>query len=218
MRIAYVIDSLASKGGAERILTDKMNYMAKRWGWEVHVITCYQEPSRSPNVYELSELVRQTNLQIPYHSQYRYGYPRRLLVKWRIYRTLCRQLAATVQQIDPDVLVALGYFQADVVMGIKCRAMKVVESHEARIFTMSDCGLSRSWLSRLYMRYYKQCYFRVVERKADVVVTLTNGDAREWRKARRVEVIPNFTVMKVGGLELSPTPPKRVIAVGRLEW
>lgn len=232
MRIIYVIDSLASKGGAERILTDKMNYMARQWGWEVHVITCYQDAASSPNVYELSERVRQTNLQIPYHSQYRYGYPRRLMVKWRIYRTLCRRLSATVRQIDPDVLIGLGYFQADVVTAIRCRAMKVVESHEARIFTMGDQGLSRSWLSRLYMRYYKKRYFRAVERQADVVVTLTEGDAMEWRKARRVEVIPNFTVMQESARQqsserlrvgtsagmASPAACRRVIAVGRLEW
>ena len=222
MRIVYVIDSLASKGGAERILTDKMNYMAGQWGWEVHVVTCYQDPSRCPNVYELSDLVRQTDLQIPYHSQYRYRYPQRLLVKWRIYRTVCRKLTETVQQIDPDVLVGLGYFQADVVTGIRCRAMKVVESHEARIFTMGDQGLSRSWLSRLYMRYYKQRYFRTVEKQADVVVTLTQGDAREWRKARQVVVIPNFTVMPVkqdiDADTSASAPRKRVIAVGRLEW
>lgn len=200
-----------------------MGYMAERWGWEVHVVTCYQEPSRCPNVYDLSDKVRQTNLQIPYHSQYRYGYPWRLLVKWRIYRTLCRRLAETVQRIDPDVLVGLGYFQADVVTGIRCRALKVVESHEARIFTMGDQGLSRSWLSRLYMRYYKRRYFRAIERHADVVVTLTKGDAREWRKARRVEVIPNFTMMQpFVGTDACICPPpvgtSRVMAVGRLEW
>jgi glycosyltransferase involved in cell wall biosynthesis len=66
------------------------------------------------------------------------------------------------------------------------------------------------------MRYYKKCYFRKVESHADVVVTLTNGNAKEWGKARRVEVIPNFTVMPVK--ELSNVLNKRVIAVGRLEW
>ena len=91
-----------------------------------------------------------------------------------------------------------------------------MESHEARIFTMSDRGLSRSLLSRLFMRYYKKRYFRRVERQADVVVTLTTGDAREWQRARRVEVIPNFTVMSVS--QRSDVTAKRVIAVGRLEW
>lgn len=218
MRIVYIIDSLASKGGAERILSEKMSYMAERYGYDVSVVTCYQDPVRQANVYPLSDKVRQVNLNIPYYSQYRYGYPLRLWKKWQLYQQLKRQLAATVRSIDPDILVGLGYFQADVVTGIRCRAVKVVESHEARIFTMSDQGLQRSWLSRLYMRYYRSRYFRNVERQTDVVVTLTTGDAHEWRRVKRVEVIPNFTMMPKADAGCLFERTKRVIAVGRLEW
>ena len=230
MKIVYVIDSLGSKGGAERILSDKMSYLADHFGYDVHVVTCYQNPSVTPNVYPLSYRVGQTNLCIPYYSQYKYGYPQRLWVKWGLYRDFCRRLTETVQRLDPDVLVGLGYFQADVVTAIPCCAMKVVESHEARLFTMSDSGLQRSWLSRLFMRFYRYRYFRSIERRADVVVTLTNGDAQQWSRARRVVVIPNFSSLKVHiTASNSPSHPitssgspslpiKRVIAVGRLEW
>lgn len=216
MKVVYVIDSLASKGGAERILSEKMNYMVSRFGYEVYVVTCYQDVAHDQNAYPLSEKVIQVNLNIPYYSQYHVHYPMRLWVKYRLYQRLRRDLTAAVHRIDPDVLVGLGYFNADLVTGIKCRARKVVESHEARIFTMSDKGLSRSFLSRLFMRYYKKCYFRSVERQVDVVVTLTNGDAKEWQFAHRIEVIPNFTIMEVS--RPSTCEAKRVIAVGRLEW
>ena len=51
---------------------------------------------------------------------------------------------------------------------------------------------------------------------ADVIVTLTKGDAKIWKKARRVEIIPNFSTMKILGI--STLREKRVIAVGRLVW
>ena len=216
MRVVYVIDSLASKGGAERILSEKMNYLAAHFGYEVYVITCYQNVAHDKNAYPLSENVTQINLNIPYYSQYHTRYPMRLWVKHQIYRRLQRELTDAVKRIDPDVLVGLGYFNADLVTSIRCRARKVVESHEARIFTMSDHGLSRSLLSRLFMRYYKRRYFHRVEQQADVVVTLTSGDAQEWQRARRVEVIPNFTMMEVP--QPSTCESKQVIAVGRLEW
>ena len=216
MRIVYVIDSLASRGGAERILSEKMNYLALQDGYEVYVITCYQNPAQQQNAYPLSDKVQQIDLNIPYYSQYHYRYPVRLWKKWQIYKSLISRLTATVQSIDPDILTGLGYFQADIVTGIQCRAKKIVELHEARIFTLADQGLSRSLFSRLYMRIYRWNYFRAVERQADVVVSLTKGDAYEWQKARRVEVIPNFTMMPVADGQ-SPRE-KRVIAVGRLEW
>ncbi len=92
----------------------------------------------------------------------------------------------------------------------------MIEVHEPRPFTLSDYGLSRGRLSSWYMKRYRDRYFARVENQADVVVTLTPGDAHEWRKAKRVQVIPNFTVMPIE--KLSDGTEKRVIAVGRLEW
>lgn len=215
MKIVYVMDSLASKGGAERIVSEKMSWLADA-GYEVYIVTCYQDPSTMTNVYPLSQRVNQINLNIPYYSQYHYRYPWRLWVKWRLHRRLLRQLKQTVKRLNPDVLVSMGYFMADVVSSLSCKARKVVEIHEARSFLMSDQGLSRSALSRCFMRLYRSRYLRGVERNADVVVTLTADDARAWAGARRVEVIPNFTMMR-STVEHDVTS-RRVIAVGRLEW
>ena len=216
MRIAYVIDSLASKGGAERIVSDKLNYMAEHFGYDVYVITCYQNQQQVPNTYYLSEKVRQINLNISYYRQYRYRYPQRLWKKWVIYRRLIQALKDTVRQIDPDVLVGLGYFMADVVASLPCRAVKLIESHEARSVSLLDQGSTRSLWSKAYMRLYRICYLKKVERRADLIITLTDAEAREWVKAKRVEVIPNFTVMPVW--RLSTCQNKRVMAAGRLEW
>ena len=217
MKIVYVIDSLASRGGAERILSEKMSYLAEQYNYDVYVITCYQDQKATPNAYYLSDRVKQININIPYYSQYKYKYPQRLWVKYSMHRNLLKGLRSNVLQIDPDILIGLGYFMADIVSSIKCRAAKIIESHEARIFTMSDYGLYRSWISKAYMNFYRKRYFRTVERNTDVVVTLTQGDAEEWRKAKRVEVIPNFTMMRPSDVSYN-TDCKRIISVGRLEW
>lgn len=216
MKVVYIIDSLASKGGAERILSDKMNYMVDHFGYDVYVITCYQNQQKNPNTYYLSDKVNQINLNIPFYLQYRYHYPKRLWVKWTVYRSLINKLRETVKQINPDVLVALSYFMSDVVTGIRCHAVKLVESHEARPFILSDEGLSRSFFSKAYMKIYRKIYLKKLEHQSDVIVTLTTADAKEWVKAKRVEVVPNFTVLPV--IKLSSCENKRVIAVGRLVW
>lgn len=217
MNIVYVIDSLGSKGGAERILSEKMSYLASQYHYNVYVITCYQDSNITKNAYVLSEKVKQINLCIPYYSQYRYKYPKRLWVKYNLHRELIKKLNMTIAQINPDILIGVGYFIADIVSCIKCRAAKIIESHEARIFTMSNHGLGRSWLSRGYMYFYRKVYLKTVEKNADVVVTLTKGDAKEWKKAKKVEVIPNFTTMRPS-LKSYNCNSKRIISVGRLEW
>ena len=45
---------------------------------------------------------------------------------------------------------------------------------------------------------------------------MTEGEQKLWNKARRVEVIPNFTTMHVS--QFSNYTTKRIIAVGRIEW
>jgi glycosyltransferase involved in cell wall biosynthesis len=56
----------------------------------------------------------------------------------------------------------------------------------------------------------------MVEKKADAIVTLTKEDAQEWKNAKRVKIIPNFSIMPI--MNRTNCESKKVIAVGRLEW
>jgi glycosyltransferase involved in cell wall biosynthesis len=216
MKIVYFIESLAYKGGAERIVTEKMNYLAEVAGYDVTVVTYFQYPQES-NTYPLSDKVRQTNLAIEKYRQYQYGYPRRLWERWKYHRLLVQRMNETVARLQPDIVVGMGYSQADVVCRIKTTAPKVIESHEARPYTLT--GVFHDVISpvlRVYYSLYKHQYLHTIERHADVVVTLTKGDAKEWRKARRVVTIPNF--LTVTADRLSDGASKRIMAVGRLTW
>ena len=215
MKIVYVIDSLASKGGAERIISEKMSYLTDHFGYDVTVVTCYQ-PASLPNVYPISSKVKQINLCIPYYSQYRVGYPMRLFIKLSYYRRLRRQLREIVEKVDPNILVGVSYFKADMLCKIKCKAAKVIEAHEARLFSLELDGNYSSPFLRTWVHFSGKRYFRNIEKHADVVVTLTQGDSKLWKNARRVEIIPNFSAMPISRLSLCTE--KRVIAVGRLEW
>lgn len=215
MKIVYVIDTLARKGGAERVIINKMDYMVSHFGYTISVITCCQDKD-VPNAYPIPNSIKQICLGVPFYSQYNYSYPYRLWVKHSIHSQMKKALTDAVQTIDPDILIGVSYFQANIVTGIKCRAKKLIEVHEPRPFTLSDYGLSRGRLSSWYVKHYRNWYFRKVENRADIVVTLTPGDAHEWRRAKKVQLIPNFTVIPIE--KLSDGHAKRVIAVGRLEW
>ena len=213
MKIAYIIGSLATQGGTSRIVTEKAHYFATVVGYDVTIITCYQREDQA-NTFILSEDVKQINLEISSDSQYKY--PKRLWVKRRNEILLRRKLTDAVRQVDPDILIGIAQLKADVVSKIKCRAKKVIECHEARSYTLSGVGMNLSFLSRIYRSIYRFKYFRTIERNADVVCPLTEGDKNLWKKAKRVEVIPNFSLMPV--LSYSDCTAKRVIAVGRLAW
>jgi glycosyltransferase involved in cell wall biosynthesis len=205
---------MVSSGGTEKMLSEKASYLVDVFGYDVTIISCTQIAGQA-NTFPLSQNVKQINLAIPYYRQYHYGYPKRLLVKWETNQALKKLLTKTIHQIDPDIVIGVARFAADIVTTIKCRAKKIIECHEARPFIMADMEGNRALVSRLYTNLImKKRYFRMIERHADVVVTLTEGDSHLWKKARHVEVIPNFSTMAVS--RMADYKNKRVIAVGRL--
>ncbi len=214
MKIAYIIESLVPFGGTEKILTEKANYLSSQWGYDIYFIACTQS-AKEPNAYPLLNNVTQYNLDIPYYKQYRYRYPKRLWIKLKTDKLLKTELTRRLQEIKPDIIIGTAGFKGDIISTLNCNAKKIIECHEARYFIMADLDKRRSFFSHIYVDFLKKRkYFRTIEKNADVVVTLTDGDKKLWKNAKRVEVIPNFSTMEV--FHLSKCENKRVIAVGRL--
>lgn len=208
MKIAFVIPTLEIMGGAERIIVDKANYLSTKFFYDITIITQYHHKN-APVIYPLSEKVHHINLGIPYYSQYKYRYPKRLWLRWKLNNLLRDETTAAVLQIDPDILIGVSYFKPNIVCNIPCRASKIIESHEPRILLKSVLLTGSKILS-----YFTYLYTKTIEDKADIVVCLTNEAKKQWRKAKRVEVIPNFSSIKIK--QHSNCNTKRVIAVGRL--
>ena len=215
MRIAYIYPTLTKSGGTERMITEKANYLSERYGYDVTIITCFQLDNEE-NFFPLSKMVKQINLKIPYFSQYKRQYPKRLWVKWQMNRLLTKSIKEAVRDVDPDILIGVSRFKADFISSIRRREKKIIECHEAKYNTNYDASEKRSILSRLFIKIYRFTYFKTVEHNADAVITLTEGDKLLWERAKLVEVIPNFTTMTI--MQHSGCTSKRVIAVGRLAW
>ena len=216
MKIVYIVSNLNKRGGTERILTDKANYLASVWGYDISIITCTQRPDEL-NAYFLSKQVKQINLDIRYYIAYKYKHLKRLWIKITMARLLRKKLTETVRQISPDIIIGVGHYKADLICTLRCKSTKIIECHDARMITLALYqNLERSFWSRLYLRYYKWAYFWRIEHKADVIVTLTDGAKEIWKKSKHVVVIPNFSVMSIS--RYSTCNFKRIIAVGRLRW
>lgn len=215
MTITYVVETLYTRGGTERILSEKANYLSDRYGYNVHIISCTQKQDQ-PNAFPLSPSVKQTCLGIPLYSQYRYRYPKRLFVKLSLNKILRKSVTDLIQKINPDILIGIGHFKADMISTIDCHAKKITECHESRVFTLLENRVNKTLLSSIYLYFFRNKYFQIIEKNTDVVITLTNDDKKEWQKAKCTEVIPNFSTMSVS--DYCNNKHKRIIPVGRLEW
>lgn len=215
MKIVYIIGSLATQGGTCRMVLEKANLYANKFGYYVTIITFHQSPDQKI-VYSLSDAVNHKSIYIPFTKQYKHKYPMRLWYKWLLHKQLVQELNETVQTIDPDILIGVAQVEADIISTLKCRAKKVIECHEAKIFSLSKIGQRQSLLSRMFNSINRFWYFYTVERHADVICPLTEEDKQLWKRAKRLKVIPNFSTMPVS--RYSDCTSKRVIAAGRLEW
>lgn len=214
MKIVYVYDAIARIGGVERILVDKMNYLAEVYGYEVYLITAAQ--GNHPFSFPLSNKVKHIDIDARFHVQYQYKYPKRLWMKWKLDRRFKLNLEKQIQQIDPDIVIGTTYYKADIICNLKCRAKKIIESHCAKSHTGQNEGKERSlimeWLYKRQLAKYNQ----TIETKSDVIVTLTKGDASEWERKEGIFTIPNMTKLFPG--KEAAYKAHRVISVGRLVY
>ena len=205
MRLIYVTDAFAVWGGMERVLADKMNILVGQYGWEVILLTTNQ--GKHPLTYELHTKIRHIDLDIRMHQQYKYHGIQKVLKRWNLKKKLKEGLKKTLVGIKPDVIVCVKLDFVPVLVDLKGDVPLIVESHTlCHSEKMDEVGMLR----RLYIGSLKRSI-----RKADAVVALTEGDAKDWKAYNdNVHVIQNIVTLNESGFYTS-FKQKSVIYVGR---
>ncbi len=160
MKIVYEIEHLSTNGGIEHILTDRINYMVEKWGWDITIIILLEEDENT--YYHLSGKVNIIRLGIKSSGL--------LMCAQALWK-----LNKTVKELQPDIYVTFQTIGA-----LSC----LLRTHKTK--TIYEAHGTRSCMPH-------PLAMRVAERFADAVVTLTKYHVADYPKAKRVEVIPNFT-------------------------
>lgn len=205
MRILYITDSLAVWGGIERVLGDKMNYLADHGNYEIHVITTDQ--GEHPIPYPLNERIHVKDLNIRYHQKYKYHGIKRFQKDIELRRLFLRRLKDAIADILPDLIIGIRFESINTIIKAKGKIPLICESHSMyyayRYEDTTIWNRLRFLASRKYIR------------QADCIVALTEGDANDWRQVNcNVRVIPNIVHLNDTG-RYSTLESKKVIFVGR---
>lgn len=137
MKIVYVYDSIARIGGMERILTDKMNYLAEIYGHKVYLITSSQ--GNHPLSFPLSHKVEHIDLDTKFHLQYQHPLLEQLRVGWTLNHKFEQKLKKEIRLINPDIISGNTSFKADLICKLDCKAKKIIESHCAKNIHPDTC-------------------------------------------------------------------------------
>lgn len=208
MKILYLFSSLSVWGGIERILVDKMNWLASKGGIEVCMLTTDQGDHPIP--YQVNNKVHIEDLGINFHRKYQFGYLKRMGISYLMRHQYKKSLAEHIIRIQPDVIVCTTADPIDIITGVKGRIPLVVESH-------SICSRTIEQGKYAVLRKYRRFKFLKSLSKAECVVALTKGDAEEWHHFHHhVKVIPNM--LHPCKIEPSSLNSKHVIWVGRFDY
>ena len=205
MKVLFITDAFAVWGGMERVLTDKMNYLSEYYGYDVILMTINQGHHSIP--FPLHSQIKHIDLDVRMHQQYDYCGVSRLLKRCQLGHLLFDKLKDALFQVKADIIVCVKLDFVGILNKVRGDVPLIVESHT---LCNAEQIEKSGWLRRLHVRSFKRQV-----RKANVVVSLTEGDANDWQKYnRQISVIPNIVHLNNSD-NLSRHNEKRVIFVGR---
>ncbi|TNJ46463.1 glycosyltransferase [Tamlana fucoidanivorans] len=202
MKIAYITDQLYLHGGAERVLTNKVNYLANLEDMTIFIIT--NEQKKNKFCYDIDSKVKHLDINLIYKRDRSY-FSILNIVKAPIH---FYKLKSLLNKIKPDVIITLSsqydyYFLPFIVN----KTLIIKEFHSSRHYYQQD----RANCSKLKGFVYKLNDF--VERKYTYNVLLTD-DEKKYFKSNNTIVIPNFLIDIPKSF--SSLTNKKAISAGRI--
>lgn len=211
MKIVYCMADVYNPGGMERVLLNKLRWLAGRGGYELMLVTT--EQNGRPPFYTFPPEVRMVDLGINYKADKGRNPVAKILSYFRKRRLHKKALTALLMREKADIVVSLYPSESSFIPSIKDGSKKVLELHFNKFFRLQ---YHRSGLLGLADRYRTRQDERIV-RRFDKFVVLTREDAGYWGALPNLEVIPNAALVPPVKAS-SPAGNKRVIAVGRMDY
>ena len=210
MKIFYIYTAVVTKGGADRVIVEKANWLAEH-GNEVAIVTDTQM-GREP-VFPLSPKVRLIDLAIDFSQEYGHVFPVRVYMYYKLMRSYRRKMANLLMAEHPDIVISTLGRDISFITKIHDGSKKIGEAHTTKHFIRNFHLLeNRNILFRYLTKYFRWSMDRQVS-KLDALVVLTSQDQHDWGKKIPVYVIPNSYPFYP--LETSTCENKQAIIVGR---
>ena len=215
--ILYIWRSMALLGGIERVLSIKINWLASH-GYKVILVT--YEQGCHPIILSLHPNVTIININTPIYSLSKYPLFLRYFKYIRMKATFQSRLKDIFEEFHPDIVLTIAYCM-NVIKEIykSCKHAKIImESHETYHSVTKEYMYISNPVLRIAAKLYDNQNINILNRLSRIV-TLTQGDADEWRKhiSTPIEIIPNPLTHYPASITNSQRPYCRIIAAGRIE-
>lgn len=214
MRIIIIHRSFALVGGAERVITDKANYLA---GLGHQLMLVSYEQGQHPLPYVLHPSVAYDDLDCRFFTLSRYSLLLRLYHFFRLRAKFKKSLHKLISSFKADVVVMASDWQTllDLVLGAASPIPVIAEFHNAYDYVMRNVEVSGSPIKQKLTKAYYWQTLKYLHQCTKMVV-LTHIDADCWQKHfDNVVVIPNPVTLYPEVVDDIPKDHGRIIFVGR---
>ena len=213
MNILYCIHSLSNSGGMERVLSLKVNYLTKYYGYKITIITTEQK-NRTP-FYSIDSSITHIDLGINFNDDITLFQKvinrKKKLLKYK------QKLIEIIEQNQIDICISLGWKEISFLQKLPNNVIKVCERHFAKNAEMLLAqSLYRNKLLSNIVGHYATNKLQNNTKKLDKLVVLTKEDEIEWKKTHN-NIAQIYNPLPYELESVSSLASKRFITVGRLE-
>ena len=215
MKLLYILGNIINRAGVERIMTQKINYLAET-DCDVSLVTTDQ--MNQPFSFPISKEVHYYSVNAPIPSRTDYPFTKWLFLFYKARSVYTKALNRVIKENHTDMIICTTYsFDVlDLLTKIchKNDIKLVIESHIQLTNVFMEQRLAYSPILSLYGKSHDSYILHYI-RKTAMLVCLTDEDMKSWKQLHidNVYVIPNMiTIHPPKTIDYSA---KRVIAVGR---
>lgn len=188
MKIYYIYTALVTKGGADRVIAEKANWLAEH-GHDIAIVTDTQL-GREP-VFPLSPKVKLIDLAVDFSKEYGHSFPVRILMYYKLMYQYRKKMKALLMHDHPDIVISTLGRDISFITKIRDGSIKIGEAHTTKHFIRNFHLLEDKIILFKYLTKYFRWNMDRQVRKLDALVVLTNQDKKDWEHLLPVYVIPN---------------------------
>lgn len=209
-KILYVFSELTIKGGTDKVITDKANYLSTH-GFDVTIVT--EAQMGRPPIFPLLPSVKLIDIGLDFNKQYTQPFLHRAYTYLHFIHLYKKRLKVVFEQEKPDIVITTMGRSLDFITKLKDGSIKIGEAHTTKyhlrsLHLMEEKGGFYKWISRQIRK--KQI---TNAQKLAALVLLTPEDAKDWEGVTKTFVIPNSIPLIPN--DNSKLDKKKAIIVGR---
>lgn len=188
MHILYIYSEISIKGGTDKVLVEKANYLVNH-GYKVTIVT--ESQMGHPLSFNLDIKVNHVDIGLDFNKQYTQGPLLRLYTYSSLMLKYKKRLKRIIYDKHPDIVITTMGRSLSLLSKIGYKGVLLGEAHTTKLHLRSlHLMEQRGFFYKILAKYMRWNMSRCAS-KLDALVLLTIKDADDWKGVTKTYVIPN---------------------------